>query len=205
MIPIKTSFDSLPDAELENKSQNILLKVSTEKVFTPPFAELAAFEALVKAFSEALALAIDGGRVVVARKNAARKALIKMLKKVAGYVAMIASDDITIIIAGGFEAYKPKQPRPVITMPENIQVTSGANSGEIQISVNKVDNVQIYYFEYTAEDPLPENAVWKTVADTRCSYLFTGLKPGQKYWFRVAAVGRRGMKIYSNEVSCFVQ
>jgi len=49
---------------------------------------------------------------------------------------------------------------------------------------------------------------WKqhliTEMDTRSSLLFTGLKPGQKYWFRVAAVGVRGAKVYSNEISSFV-
>ena len=193
-----------PDAEFENKSTNISVQLANKTIFPTPFPELEALTAAVKAFSEALALAIDGGRIAVSKKNAARKALEKMLKKAAGYVAMVAGDDTTIAITAGFETKKPKGPRPSVTAPENIQVESGNNPGEVIVSVDAVADVKTYTFEYTT-DPLSDNSTWITEMDTRCSHAFTGLKPGQKYWFRVAAVGLRGAKVYSNVVACFVQ
>jgi len=99
--------------------------------------------------------------------------------------------------------HKPREPRPGVTAPENIRVKAGENSGELRVSVSAVDDVKTYLFEPSA-DPLTENSTWITEMDTRSSLLFTGLKPGQKYWFRVAAVGVRGAKLYSNEISSFV-
>jgi len=204
MIPINTSFGSYSDAEFENKAQNIFQLISTEKSFTPPFAGMAAFEACIKTYSEVLAVSMNGDRLIIAKKNAARTALEKMLKKVAGYVTMIAGDDTTLISLSGFDVRKPREPRPAVSAPENIQVKSGDNDGELLVSVNAVSDVKTYHFEHTA-DPLTESSTWTTALETRSSHLFTGLKPGQKYWFRVAAVGLRGIKVYSNEVACFAQ
>ena len=203
MTKINSYFGRYPDAEFENATQNIYQKLLKEKVFTPAFAEMTAFEALMKEYSDTLALATDGGRVAIAKKNAARKALDKMLKKVAGYVAMIAGDDPTIIVMSGFEVRKERESRPRVTTPENIQVGAGENSGEVMVSVDAVADVKTYLFEHSA-DPLTENSSWKTGMDTRSWFLIKGLKPGQKYWFRVAAVGLRGAKVYSNEISSFV-
>ena len=102
MIPINTSFGSYSDAEFENKAQNIFQLISTEKSFTPPFAGMAALEASIKTYSEVLAASMNGDRLIIAKKNAARTALEKMLKKVAGYVTMIAGDDTTLISLSGF-------------------------------------------------------------------------------------------------------
>ena len=204
MLPINTSFGSYSDAEFENKAQNIFQLISTEKSFTPPFAGMAALEASIKTYSEVLAASMNGDRLIIAKKNAARTALEKMLKKVAGYVTMIAGDDTTLISLSGFDVRKPREPRPAVSAPENIQVESGDNDGELLVSVNAVSDVKTYHFEHTA-DPLTESSTWTTALETRSSHLFTGLKPGQKYWFRVAAVGLRGIKVYSNEVACFAQ
>lgn len=204
MIPINTSFGNLTDADFEVTTQNILLRLKTEKIFTPPFAGLADLEAALTAFSEAFVQAINGDRVAIARKNAARKTVDKILIKAAGYVTMIAGDDVTIIVMAGFTARKPRSPRPSIVVPENLKVVSGSNPGEILISVDAVDGVQNYSFEY-ATDPLVESSIWIVELDTRSVHLVTGLKPGQKYWFRVAAVGLRGAKMYTDIVFCFVQ
>lgn len=201
---INTAFGNYTDTAFENKAQNILLQQKNKTLFPSSFPELDALEAAVKAFSDALAGALDGGRILTAKKNAARKALQMMLLKVAGFVAMVAGDDVTIILAAGFDARKPREPRPAITTPENLMVESGANSGEVIVSVDAVNYVKMYHFEYTT-DPLSETSVWITETDTRSSHRIVGLKAGQKYWFRVTAIGVRGRMVCSVVTPAYVK
>lgn len=204
MVIVNRNFKDATDAEFENKALNVSVRLEDKTIISTTYPELAALQAAVKTFSEALALAVDRGRTAVLRKNAARKALEKELKKAAIFVEMVAGDDPSIVVACGFEVKKPREPRPVVAAPQNIQVESGTNPGEILISVDAVADVQIYSYEYTT-DPLSDTSTWITELDTRCAHLVAGLKPGQKYWFRVAAVGLRGVKMYSSVVACFVQ
>ena len=204
VVIVNPTFDRYSDAEFENKSTNVSAQVAKELVSGKKYAEADALAAAVKAFSEALALAIDGGKTAVAKKNAARKALARQLKMAAGFVTMVAADDESIVIAAGFETKKPRESRPAISAPQNIQLESGSNAGDIVVSVDAVDDVKTYMFEYTA-DPLTGTSKWITELDTRSSFEIAGLTPGQKYWFRVAAIGKRGAKVYSNEVATFVR
>lgn len=204
MILVNVTFGDLSDAEFENRLQNIVLQLKNKTIFPNPFEGLDALEASAKVFSEALVQAMDGSRLAKARKNAARKEATKLLKKAAYYVAMVAGDDVTIVIAGGFDPRKPREPRSAVVAPENITLESGANPGEIIVSVKPVDGVLIYHYEYTT-DPLSDISSWITEPDTRSSHLISGLKPGQKYWFRVAAVGVRGTTVYSLVVWSYVK
>lgn len=201
---VNPTFSRSTDADFENKCVNVVVQLADNTIFSTPYPEFAAFEAAVKTFSETLALAADRGRTAVSRKNAARKVVEKHLVKVANFVALVAGDDLSIVIKVGFKTKKPRQPRPAITAPENLQTESGNNPGEILISVSPVKGAKTYLFEYTT-DPLSENSTWKTEPDSRSEHLIAGLKPGQKYWFRVAAVGLRGIKMYSIVISCFIQ
>ena len=201
---VNTAFDRAKDADFENMSLNVATQLANKAIFTPPFAELEALTAAVKTYSDALAQSFDRGRVAIAKKNAARKALGKLLKKAALYVSLVAGEDESIIIGAGFRVKKPRGSRPAVTAPQNIQVESGTNTGEVLISVDAVADAKTYFFEYAVDQDLEKNA-WVSELDSRCVHLVRGLKPGQKYWFRVAAVGLRGAKAYSNVIAVFAQ
>src|SRR5689334_13489781 len=111
-------FAGSSDAEFENKSTNVSVQLADKTVFDPPFPELDALVAAVKALSAALVPASNGGRIEVSKKNLARKAVEKLLVKAAAYVAFVAGDNVTLVLTAGFEARKPREPRPAITAPE---------------------------------------------------------------------------------------
>jgi hypothetical protein len=197
-------FANTSDADFENKATFVSVILEDKKLFEITYPGLDKLVAAVKDYSASLAPAANGGRVEVAKKNAARKAVEKLLKTAANYVSMVAADDISIILAAGFEAKKARETRPAISAPENIQVESGMNSGEMVVSVDTVKDVKTYHFDYTP-DPLSDTSNWITETDTRSTHEFAGLKPGQKYWFRVAAIGVRSTRVYSNVVASFVR
>jgi hypothetical protein len=198
------TFSHSSDADFENKSTVVSVVLANKELFVNAYPDLDKLTAAVKDFSATLAPAANGDRVEVAKKNAARKAVEKLLKTAAAYVSMVAGDDISLILAAGFEATKAREPRPAIGAPENIQVESGMNPGEMVVSVDTVKDVKAYHFDYTA-DPLSDTSNWVTETDTRSTHEFAGLKPGQKYWFRVAAIGVRSTRVYSNVVASFVR
>jgi hypothetical protein len=204
MIVKNPTFANTSDADFENKSTFVSVVLADKTRFQTAYPDLDKLTAAVKEFTVTLGPAANGGRVEIAKKNEARKEVEKLLKTAAAYVAMVAGDNISIILESGFEAKKAREARPTIGAPENIQVESGMNTGEMVLSVDTVKDAKTYHFEYTA-DPLSDTSTWITALGTRSTYEFAGLKPGQKYWFRVAAVGVGGAKVYSNEVASFVR
>src|SRR3954470_17671200 len=105
-------FAGYSDAVFENKSINISVQLANKTIFHIDFPQLDALTATVKTFSELLVLSMEGSKIAIAKKNATRKTIEKLLKQAASYVCMVAGDDTSVVITAGFEPTKPRQARP---------------------------------------------------------------------------------------------
>jgi hypothetical protein len=201
---ILLNFPRYTDAAFENKVQSIIAAVLLNSaVFTSPTPAIAALQAAVKAFGDALIAAANGGRMEAAQKNKCRDILEGLMRQLAGYVTMIAGDDKAILSSSGFDLSKDIEAGPDVVAPL-ADVVAGINPGEVECNVETVKGAKSYSYEYTA-DPLTDSSVWLNEPDSRISHLITGLQSGKKYWFRVAAIGLRGARAYSNPVSYYIQ
>ena len=198
------SYGKYTDSALETKAESIVLALTDNVNFPSPSPTIAALKEAITAFSAAMAAAVDGGRMRISERKVARKALEGLLIQLSAYVMMTANGDVNILISSGLDVYKDRESRAPVAAPQAPELSSGTNSGEVILKVAVVRGATSYFFEYT-DDPLNGSSVWHQSVDSRSKSFITGLQAGKKYWFRVVAVGIRGAKSASKEVSYIVQ
>jgi hypothetical protein len=204
MSKIKFDFPRLSDANLEISAQAIVLAMTGNANFTTPSPTLTVVNAAITPYSLALSAAQTRDKNKIAEKNDARVALQDVLILLGNYVTLTAEGDRTILLSSGFPLVKERVPAPDITKPENIEVANGINSGEANVSVTAVPYAKSYVHQFTS-DPLTAASNWSSTPTTRCKHTYNDLAPGQKLWFRVAAVGCKGQLAYSDPLSKIVQ
>ncbi|WP_315817388.1 fibronectin type III domain-containing protein [Paraflavitalea speifideaquila] len=158
---------------------------------------LALVSVTIADYATLLSRAQTGDRIQIAFKNEKREALAQLLTRLAAYVTLAADGDEAIMVSSGFELAKEPGNRPPIGTPENFLVNFGLNTGEMVSSVARVMGARSYVHEYTP-DPIGPDSEWNKQFTTRRKYTFAGLVPGQKYWFRVAAIGPREQIVYTH-------
>ncbi|MFT3844078.1 MAG: fibronectin type III domain-containing protein [Lacibacter sp.] len=196
MEKVLLNFDRLGDGNLESKTHTILSNMSGNPYFPTPVPALTDVTTAATDYSSALIDAKSGSRTAIANKNNMREALTVLLRSLANYVNFVADGDATKLLSSGFDVSKETVPS-VITKPENLQVMNGANSGELEVMVNRVKGATAYLHEYTTDDTA-QTVNWVSVASTSRRVVFSNLLPGSKYYCRVGAVGPKGQLVYSD-------
>jgi hypothetical protein len=112
-------FARLSDAELVPSTESIIAKMTSNPAFPTPLVPLADLSAALNTFNTALSAATQGGKLATAEKNAAREALLALLRQQAAYVQSIAGDDLPMLLSSGFEAVSTTRtqiplPKPVV-------------------------------------------------------------------------------------------
>jgi hypothetical protein len=199
---LKTSFRGYTDAGFEKKAQLIVAMVTAN--FKDPDPEIAVLLESIDAYSDALTAAGNGDRVLIAHKNKCRKELETLLRQLAAFVTMVAKGDRDILVSSGFDLAKEAEPKPAVTAPTTIKVSSGNNPGEVVVKVSGAKNHKHYRHEYTV-GPLTENSVWIDKVNSKSKHLFTGLKTSVEHFFRSGALGKDDAVAYSKVVSYIVQ
>jgi hypothetical protein len=132
-------------------------------------------------------------------RNAAEKAFDNALELLCVGIDGDTKGDAVKIETTGFKSYEPGAGSPVgeLPAPTSAWATSGDKLGECDYHWNPVKGKTSYIVQYCT-DPATE-AGWKQFAVcTKSSITVTGLVSGQKYWFRVAAVGAAGQGAWSD-------
>lgn len=80
-----------------------------------------------------------------------------------------------------------------------LTATSGDTEGEIDLTWEPAKGASTYLVQKCSESKNPVRWTNEDIV-ARSSYTVTKLKSGRKYWFRVAAVGRKGQGSWSNYV-----
>jgi len=197
---LSRQYRRLSDANLLTFASFIHQQISAETtVFPTPSPGMIALNDAIEEFRSAKTNAGDGSRLLIREKNVQRKALVALLDQLCNYVMFIAAGDPEVAAKAGFPF--TKQPEPtVMNVPTNLTVNAGKQTGEIEISVAKVQHAASYLHQYST-DPLLQEANWMTMSCTQCKCTITDLEPGVKYFFRVGAVGAKEQVLYSIVVS----
>jgi hypothetical protein len=155
-------------------------------------------------FDSSLTAAQTGDRVKIAIKNDNRSKVIDVKHRWARYVELEANGNRTIMMSAGFDVSKERSSTVELEQPQNLKVIDGKNPGELIASCDGVPGAKSLIFQYTT-DPLSDSSLWFSEPTTRSEFTFKGMKSGQKYWFRVIAVGSNDQRTVSNPVSRIVQ
>jgi hypothetical protein len=188
------------DVQLVNDTNVILLGMGDNVAIYPtPLPNLLTVAEAMGDFSSALAAAADGGPSATANKNNKRGILVGYLRQLGSYVGVACQGDMTKLLLSGFPAQKPvRTPVGTLPAPQNLTVTHGALTGNLNAKASPVFGAATYNWTCTADTP---NAVPLTGQSTAASFTFAGLTPGVTYTITGNAVGAAGPSNWSQSAS----
>lgn len=157
----------------------------------------------MKGFNDAFNAAAGGGVALTALKNERRTELKVVVRDLAGYVQLSCNSSLSTLLSSGFPIQKPeRQPVGPVTAPENVTLTLGGHTGELDARANPVSSVSIYNWRLMAAGA--PTVVVQTAQTTGATKTFGSLTPGVTYMAEVNAVGTAGPSDWSQSASQMV-
>jgi hypothetical protein len=156
-------------------------------------------------YQASLANAKGRDKVMVSIKNDQKVKVLSLLAIIADYVTVTCKGDRTMLLTSGFDVTDENGTGNIIPILaiEKLVVELG-ESGEATTRITKATAAIAFVHQYTTESP-GANTVWTSEGTSHDFYKFEGLSSDKRYWFRVAAIGRNGQRIYSAVVSKVIQ
>lgn len=87
----------------------------------------------------------------------------------------------------------------VISPPVSLNATSGDTEGEIDLNWEPVKGANTYLIQKSTDSGRPVKWTNEDIV-AKSSYTVTKLRCRHQYWFRVAAIGRKGQGSWSEPV-----
>jgi hypothetical protein len=201
IIRVSYKFASLPDFDLDNFAGTVSTKMTGNATFpTPPAdATLPMLDAGRLDFTEKTNQAKIGGPQDTEAKNLSRQELLRILRKLAGYVQITAADREEVLSAG-FETRSANNARAPLDKPTGVSVKNGTEGQLIARTGSPIKNANLYEGRAKLEgtdDWLPS----VFFGDSR-HVIFDGLTPGAVYVIELRALGgSTGQSDWSDPVS----
>jgi hypothetical protein len=123
--------------------------------------------------------------------------LARTLSQLASYVESVSGGNETLIMSAGMGVRAPQGASTALPAPTGLLATAGAHDGQLKAQWDRVKGARSYVVQQSPDPPTATS--WTssaTVVKTKAT--ITGLTPGQKYWFRVAAIGPGGQSGWSD-------
>lgn len=145
--------------------------------------------------------ALDGGKIAIATRNAARSEMLSLLRQEAAYVTGNCNADLVLLLSSGFAPVKAPSPVGVLPAPENLRLSPTGSSGELHLRFNRVPNAANYSVQ-SAQDP--EGPWIDQDLSTSTRVTISGLTPGKVYWMRAQANGSAGPSGWAGPANAMV-
>lgn len=123
------------------------------------------------------------------------------LARLATYVQKVSGGRESVITASGMNVEVQESDIDSLPKPTNFTVTPGKITGEMSLRCEPIPGAKTYVFQSTP-DPFASDSVWH-IGSVSTGHIgtITFLSQGQRYWFRVSAVGPTGQGPWSDPVS----
>lgn len=192
---VSLGFARKIDTDLIAFVRNVITLMTGNAQYPTPSPALTVVTTSVNAFETTVHDALDGGKIAIAARNAARVELLSLVRQLAAYVQGNCGADLVNLIGSGFEAVRAPSPVGQLDAPGNVRLLLTNMSGQLALRFDKVVNAANYSYQTATDDVGP----WtdeKLSSNTRV--LIDGLTPGKTYWARVRANGTAGPSEWSN-------
>lgn len=167
----------------------VTLLTGLSSQYPMPSPSLATITTSVNAFETAVHEALNGGKILIGARNAARAELLSLLRQLAAYVQGHCGEDVQNIIAAGFDAVRAPSPVGTLPAPGNLRLEYPGMSGELLLRFDAVKNARNYSVQ-SSESP---NGPWEDQdLSTTSRVKIGGLTAGKVYWARACANGSSG-------------
>ena len=191
---VALSFTRKVDTDLIAFVKNVIALMTNNVQYPEPSPTLTVITTSVNAFEKAVHEALDGGKIIIAKRNAARVELVVLMKQLAAYVQGHCDEDLLALISSGFEAVRAPSPVGMLPAPTNPRLSLTDKSGELLFRCDRGKNALNYSLQTapTATGPWTDEAL-----STSTRVLIGGLSPGETLWARACANGSAGASEWS--------
>lgn len=183
-----------PVPEKVQKGRHILAAMTNNPNFVtphPPLADIATLLSSLEEIHKAHKIVRGEVRAKASAEDDVERKLDQSLRQLSAYVESIAGPDETIITSAGMEMKAARSTPSLLPAPGSLSATTGDHDGEIDLTWRKVENAKGYLIQ-ASPDP-PSQTSWSHAeAATATFKTIQNLTSGERYWFRVAALGSLG-------------
>ena len=207
MAKVKLDLQSKTDEQIRDFAAAHKSAILNNPVFPQPSPPEAEFDPILQAFSEKLAAVAAAETLLQTlrlERDSMRKSLETSLAARGGYVEKAAGGEEAGIVSAGFQIQSPRTSTTALAAPDRLSATMGDHSGEIDLTCHAVLRARAYIIEMREHSDLSAPGLWRQAKiSARSSASITGLTPGQRYAFRIRALGPNDLESpWSAEVSC---
>ena len=190
MAKLKDGTSRLTSLDLVKKGRNIVIMMTDNPVYAALQAQLPAIadacDALDRANQEATFL---GGKLVFERKRTAEALLRSLFASLAPAVQALSGGDAGKILSAGFDVARTPKRLGVPGEPLGFKAVHTPYESAVKLHWLGQEAAHFYQIEQLEQD----GRTWTVVVTTtRISHSLSGLVSGQRYSFRVHAVGAAG-------------
>lgn len=193
MAKVKLNLDGLTDAELLALATVHTTQITGNADFPAPVPTPASLAATVSAFSDKadeIEVALIALAQLYTEKAALREDLEGAMTIRGGYVESTSGGNPAKIQSTGLAVQDAPTPTTALPRPENVSASTGDDSGEVDISWDRVPRAKNYQVECREHIDGQVPGPWTQVKIANRSKLTaTGLVTGRKYAFRLRALG----------------
>lgn len=200
MGKISLNIRNLPIPEKVARARTVKKSLDGNPNFTTPSPTLAVVTSATDDLEAAHAAVQSSKQKLktdVSDQNDKEDAFDKIMSQLAGYVQSVAGDDEQKILSAGMDTKAAKSAPSVPNVPPALNATAGDHEGQMDLSWDTVPQAKSYVIEVSLDPPTATS--WKHASvSTKSTATISGLIPGTRYWFRVAAVGVAGQSGWSD-------
>ena len=197
-------FAKLRDAVLASKGQEIYTSMLNNPNFVTLSPDMPTLLSVLGDYTSSLIAAQTRERTAIIVKNQNRTILIAVLKSLGAYINFTAQGDLTQLSTTGYDLAKSRSKSPAIDKPLAPSLMDGANPGQLISTADGVKGATNYVHQYKA-NLVTGDTEWASVFSSSRSCTVNGLISGQRYTFRIGALGPNDQVMYSDTVSRIVQ
>ena len=186
---VALSFARKVDTDLIAFVRNVITMMTNNTQYPEPTPALAVLTTSVNAFEKAVHDALDGGKIAIATRNAARVELLAQMRQLAAYVQANCNADLLALIGSGFDAVRAPSKVGTLPAPANPRLSLTDKSGELMFRFDRVNNA----VNYSVQTAPAATGPWTDEdLSTSTRVLIGGLTPGEILWARACANGSAG-------------
>lgn len=190
VIRVSLAFARLPDLKLLGEAETISASLFGNPNFPSPPSTKEEFDLLIGSFRTKLALRPEGGPTATALKNEARSELVVRMRELAFYVQVTSENVLSVLLSSGFRAMSRNRASEPLPTPVIERLVHG-QSGEVLLTAGAIANARGFEREISVVNADGSFGPFQPLGFTKgCRRLSaTGLVPGQRYAFRIRAMG----------------